>query len=470
MTRSMRRRGLTLVEMLVASALIIFVMTILASVFTSGITALRNLRGVGHLQDNLRTAGNILRRDLAAPHFGREVTATAGPSLSQQRLDLADWSPPSEGFFRITQGGISASEGFDGDGIPVYRATNHSLHFTVRMEPSVVEGGGRDRAFLTNQIPAAFMSGMMMPASTTDWRLPPTPLSHLNTTDQTSYASRWAEVAYFVAPSGQSAGGTPLNTLYRRRRVLIDSRSPNEDFVAATINPMQRPQAAADLATDASMFAVPTSTPAAYYNTSADIANPLRRYGVTPTLPAINAQSTGNVTGLSATDLAALAGLANYLPINQTVASDATTTQALRQSAGGDDILLENVISFEVRVHWDTPNLTSPTLLDRSANPTYAPTLAAANVRGPRNTLASDYPFDLLPESPAGFGNSLYANAAGPYVFDTWCGRNNYQWIGTGQSPLNIPLRVRVKAIQVRVRVWDIKTQQARQITIVQDL
>src|SRR2546423_9303181 len=93
------RTGFTLVEMLVATALIIFVMLILTTVFTAGLQALRNMRGVGSMQDNLRQAATIMRRDLASPHFASEQTSTAGPTVSQQRLDLYDWKPPKQGFF-----------------------------------------------------------------------------------------------------------------------------------------------------------------------------------------------------------------------------------------------------------------------------------------------------------------------------------------------------------------------------------
>ncbi len=34
----------------------------------------------------------------------------------------------------------------------------------------------------------------------------------------------------------------------------------------------------------------------------------------------------------------------------------------------------------------------------------------------------------------------------------------------------NIPLRVRVRALQIKLRIWDKKTNQTRQVTIIQDL
>ena len=38
------------------------------------------------------------------------------------------------------------------------------------------------------------------------------------------------------------------------------------------------------------------------------------------------------------------------------------------------------------------------------------------------------------------------------------------------QPVTNIPLRVRVRAIQIKIRIWDKKSSQTRQLTIIQDL
>src|SRR5262245_32714108 len=99
-----RRSAFTLVEMLVSAALIVFIMLILTTVFKEGLQSLGQIKATGKLQENLRHATKLLHRDLAAPHFSREVSALHGPMLSQQRLDLYGWTPPREGFFRIFQG------------------------------------------------------------------------------------------------------------------------------------------------------------------------------------------------------------------------------------------------------------------------------------------------------------------------------------------------------------------------------
>jgi hypothetical protein len=45
-------------------------------------------------------------------------------------------------------------------------------------------------------------------------------------------------------------------------------------------------------------------------------------------------------------------------------------------------------------------------------------------------------------------------------VFDTWR--------GAGQPPT--PLDYCISALQISIRVWDAKTEQARQVTIIQDM
>jgi hypothetical protein len=80
--------------------------------------------------------------------------------------------------------------------------------------------------------------------------------------------------------------------------------------------------------------------------------------------------------------------------------------------------------------------------------------------------------------------NSSFNDAIEPRVFDTWSkkvenvGNYNYSdWhrdspntahriplYGPDASPIN------VRAIQVIIRVWDVKTQQTRQVTLIQDL
>ena len=119
------RQAFTIVELMVAMALIIFIMYILAEAFAAGTTAFRNLKAIGDMNERLRSASSVLRRYLQADHFeGRK-------RLSD--LDFWKNGPPQEGFFRIIQSGPSVPEGTDLDGLPSFRSTTQALHFSVKL-------------------------------------------------------------------------------------------------------------------------------------------------------------------------------------------------------------------------------------------------------------------------------------------------------------------------------------------------
>jgi hypothetical protein len=109
----------------------------------------------------------------------------------------------------------------------------------------------------------------------------------------------------------------------------------------------------------------------------------------------------------------------------------------------------------------------------------------------PQPTQNADYPFDYLP-----IGMNQYFKSAGYRVFDTWSQESpatgEYDFKGNNTASPNwnqgyftlnpqqmntspptnytIPLRVRLRAVQIKLRIWDVKSQQTRQMTIIQDL
>src|SRR6187455_1903740 len=103
--RRQHRRGFTITELLVAMALIIFIMYILAEAFSAGSSAFRNLKAIGDMNEKLRTTTNILRKYLSADHFDGRKRAS----------DLDFWrdGPPKQGFMRIYNGSDSTFEGVD---------------------------------------------------------------------------------------------------------------------------------------------------------------------------------------------------------------------------------------------------------------------------------------------------------------------------------------------------------------------
>ncbi len=94
-----RRSGFTITELLVAMALIVFVMSILATAFSEGMKTFRAFKGIGDMNQRLRTASSLLRDDLQNPHFegDRRLSDANFWTIGPPR---EEFGPPREGFFR----------------------------------------------------------------------------------------------------------------------------------------------------------------------------------------------------------------------------------------------------------------------------------------------------------------------------------------------------------------------------------
>jgi prepilin-type N-terminal cleavage/methylation domain-containing protein len=147
--RSSRRTGFTLVEMLVAMALTVFVMAILSQAFVAALETFSGLKSLGDMNQNLRTAMNVIMADLTQEHIdgGRKLS---DPGLQNDR--------PREGYFMIRQGtavdgnpansSLYQFEGLDADGLESRRAVNHVMQFTIRLR-----GNRRENVMMTYDIP-----------------------------------------------------------------------------------------------------------------------------------------------------------------------------------------------------------------------------------------------------------------------------------------------------------------------------
>jgi hypothetical protein len=191
----------------------------------------------------------------------------------------------------------------------------------------------------------------------------------------------------------------------------------------------------------------------------------------------------------------------------------------------GDDIMLTNVISLDVKAYWTGMNpllITQPNQLvntpQYSVNvqggfwpatpntnpptPPVVPALINTNLWVPYTpaSTSQDYPYAQLPfVSPNVNAGTAWANRQ---VFDTWTGRTTQfqppngplgiadpttgalfdysQWNLPTPNPatpdaaaiagLRVPMRIHIMALKITIRVWDPQTEQARQITIIQDV
>jgi type II secretory pathway pseudopilin PulG len=601
-----RRPAFTLVEMLVATALIIFMMYIITSAFESGLTSFRVLKAQGDLQEKLRQLTTTLRSDLTAEHFGGDFfPPSQGPYLSHQRLNDQTWTPPQKGYFRIAmpfQYGIA--EGTDPDAAALqYRRINPLpdpsnatlnpanwvnlyLQFTVNMtdgHPASRDGRARRDQFYSTDadgaiLPSGRRTGGMHPWNKPDYNVNDVP-----------FASQWAEVTWFLQPNGQSTTGggpLPLYTLFRRQKLLVEpsatahlqaagltSVPPETDpryGVYRRVNPSDPAypprtfprflRDAAPLETDrdfpdiSSWYTGFNSQNVARqfaFNSPADVTVPVRRWGMN--LPGWEAPPANSVPppppAYGQPQVDPSVGPQPFRSILAEAASPAGPyADPLLGPRIGGDIVLTDIVNFEIKVLWEPVRAGAPNT-DKFNAQTPAGFTAPPDFMEPSAAGNPDFPFDVL---PLGLNQGLNPTAPpqpppqpnNPQnrpivrVFDTWSSTNDrsgavsylYGVDPTANDPrdgvplvakansaadpdyanwnaghftpaplvnqfqrailppvpglptqpypntnifpqhTNIPLRVRVRALQIKVRIWDRKTSQTRQVTIIQDV
>ncbi len=225
-----RRAAFTLVEMMVSVALVLFIMVILTEAFGKGLESFRTLKAIGDMESRLRAATAVLRRDLEADHFEGKRR------LSEDTFTWKLNGAPREGVFTVMLkpvpgAGNHPPEGGDADGIAFRRSANWLLHMTAKAR------GNNRSEFYTAVVPA--------PTSPTTPSLVGAAALRTTFFDQPSdarfqdqqangtsavYSSQWAEIAFFLEPSGQTPGDgvsppTALHTLYRSQYVMIADNS-----------------------------------------------------------------------------------------------------------------------------------------------------------------------------------------------------------------------------------------------------
>lgn len=454
-----RRPGFTLVEMLVATALIIFMMYILASAFGSALTSFRVLKAQGDLQEKLRNLVTTLRTDLAAPHFGGKFyPGNQGPYLSHQRLNDQTWTPPEMGYFRLAMPvGIAnpgstpqiigfTPEGLDPDTAAGVASLQHFLlsdpsrlymQFTVNMtdgHPAIRDARGRrdqfastdavgvDRAGVTDGVVANRIGGMH------HWNKPDYNINDV------PFSSNWSEVAYWLQPNGQNTGAVPLYTLYRRQKLLVEPSATAAVAVAGmTSPPLQSdsryplylrvnpsdpaypprtlPRVLTDQGEtdrdlpDLSTWFRYTSRPAPsqpfpeyVFNSPADVTRPVRRWGMSTLLPSpYQLTSPPPAHGQPQ----AQPPFQPFYPIlTEAGLSGPAYAEKLAPRIGGD-IVLTDIVHFEVKLLWEPVRKNAPNTDKFYLTPNAAVPVAPEDGVEPQlvsDTYGNpDYPFDRLP-------------------------------------------------------------------------
>jgi prepilin-type N-terminal cleavage/methylation domain-containing protein len=487
-----RRQGFTLVELLVAMALIIFIMAILSQAFVAAMTTFRNLKAAGDMAEKLRAVTQLLQRDLSADHFD-----------GKQRLSNPNFwlnGPPSQGYFRVWQSSNGTPEGADVDGIYTYRSTDHMLAFTVKQR-----GNDIGSFFTAGNLPPTF------PTSLTATGANFGPLeSRYQTATGALYNYQWAEVAWFMQPSinpstGQpdtTPAGVPLYILCRRQCLLVPDNSlvvPAQSTTNVALSQV--------LELSAWQNQISGNW---HFNSPIDITVPWQRFGMVPlsTFPA------GLLYGVPTGPGTPAAPLPNYpIPIwpqgpntgnwfapSQTPPNPQTyypplpapyqtplipyyptmAQQAPGSPLSGADIQLNDVISFDVRllVQGITPTGNDPfvTLLTPATTP-----LQPINVTTNPPVFLSYCNSNQAQNTGQAF-NPAFSFLTGPMVFDTWTSVrdaiNDYSTWNTASTAAApnytaIPLwngssGPIIQAVQISIRIWDYKTNQTRQVTMVQ--
>jgi hypothetical protein len=264
-------------------------------------------------------------------------------------------------------------------------------------------------------------------------------------------------VAFFLQPSADTANGTQLYTLYMRQRLLVPynaTGSQSQYTLTGLTNLTDYVEISGSWSPQASPYQLNCNRPI-------DVTMPPRRFGMNPylTTPPVGspAPSTGGNTSYAGqlfnTDSA---GNLNYPTLQQDFPGSA--------SYSGMDVLLTDVVSFEVRVlpqGWsdfadvfDMANsgqwsLNNPAFYNPSATPA-------------RNSPTYPMVFDTWSQMPSppdttyDYSQWKTGDATNKGSFDAipmWDSTNN-----TG------PI---LKAIQITLRVWDLKSEMTRQVTFV---
>jgi prepilin-type N-terminal cleavage/methylation domain-containing protein len=245
-----KRQGFTIVELLVALALVLFIMSIISQVFVDSSEAFRNARSKAELTEKLRFITQTLRADLRSRHFEN------GRKLSDP--DFWRDGPPKSGYFRLEHKPLLPVVAPDG----ITPVTNNLGEPIIQGDPSA----GHLLAFTcfkNGQNPSEFysVSGISNPLFA-GWK-DGSGLSPQDTRfeDNFTFNSPDAELAWFLGPDApgfikeyplQDEVGAPATikvfSLYRRMWLLAPNR-PNPGApmpaVAATdgvgVNPNQLP-------------------------------------------------------------------------------------------------------------------------------------------------------------------------------------------------------------------------------------
>ena len=521
-----RRSGFTLVELLVAAALALVAMTVLSLAFQTGLTTLSHLKSVVGMAEQLRAAEAVLRRDLAAPHlesdFGEPVRLTGRGPVAKGYVAFTQGGQALVGGNTLGFGPYAEARGEPETGLLSFRTQSAQKPLTQSNlgNPATYaeSGAAPDKLFgrawmdtfgmtvrlagdKPQEVFAAAAKGNPAAGSTLLARLtnldtsPPTALpTETKSADSsnTQLTGRWAEVVYLLAPAGPPGTTTPtafttddggltqlpLYTLYRRQRVLA-AKTITSPTTGANVFDQADAAVARGVAMAKSGGVWSVLGPEMLTRASANRLGGASD-GVAP--PPTDTANNPLPAGPLLSDLQR-----RGYPIPANIPET------------GADVLVTNVVSMTIRpvYEFDVSAAVSKQLPpDPSPGSkfTYTPVpksrvasagqqvpytpadwLELLNVRNDQTYQASNTPQQVpLPGVAAAPAFPRFFDTAGPskigVVFRDATTNAPLPINWDQQDPTLFEVSVRVKALEIKLRVYDAKNASTRQMTVLQDL
>jgi hypothetical protein len=410
MVRTKRtRRGATLVEVLVSAAMLILGMWLLVWLYQQGMNSFIQAKSQADITTQERNVATVMTRDLGAATFPSEDNKpNRGVRLADQRTDLAPFG------WTPPRAGY-----FWGRSLPAPTGLG-----TYTNPNNVYEAFDPDGFPSTRSTDHALAFTVLLPGG-------PSNQMHCSqllapTGNQQLYGTA-AEVTYALVYSGRNtAGGVPLFDLMRRQRLTARSSDDTTDYMNA----------------------------------------------ITPFLTTDNVGEVMTYSSaLKPNQMLNLLDLTH--PSNRLPAPTLAVPQIILPSSAryGEDRLMSNVISFEVKFTGPTSTLASTSgatawanvgygawSCDPNANMWPRPLKGVVNPNTGVQALDNpDFPYDNLPFN-------------GEYDTFTQIGTNwptnGSTYVATVASPNNPVKQIRVTGVMIRLRAYEPRNQNARQTTI----
>ena len=438
------RNAFTLVELMVAMALIILMLSIMSQAFVIATGVMQGLKEVADMQEKIRPAITLLQRDLGANHF------EGSKKLSDP--EFWDNGPPKEGYFMLWQDQASDALEPSTNNVNFSRSAasaNHMLAFTVKLP------GKSPNEFFESSSLASF--GTIFTNATTNVGMKDANIRRFESNANFIH-SDWAEVAYFLGPHNAGVvvadGNTdgkenpptlPYFNLYRQQRLVLPSYNIAGVALPGVIANEE--------------ISYESATPS--YNKPSDLTVPWKRMGNRTNI--VNTLPTGPSVGLTPTSYAK--HYLGYPQTNKPLFSEFPNTSTKVNT----DIIATNVISFDVKLLTDNQ-------YDYQSLSTILGAAGFYNAHTPVGNYGSPNPrvFDTWTTDQ---GNA--ANSIPKYDFGIWNSITG-KWQPSGNTNGNnslIPVwnwssntGLNIKAVQISLRIWDQKSNTAKMFVIVQKL